>query len=90
MSLSRDIVIEIEAVSKSYVSEGREIKVLEDISFSVGREFVSIIGPSGCGKSTLLRIIAGVERPNSGRVVFTLIENQLLALCFNFPHFYPG
>jgi len=89
MSLSRDSVIEVEAVSKSYVSEGKEIKVLENISFSVGREFVSIIGPSGCGKSTLLRIIAGVEKPNSGKVVFHLNRKPVIGFVFQFPTLLP-
>jgi len=47
-------------------------KVLEDISFDVGpRELVSIIGPSGVGKTTLLKIIARLEEPDSGEVVFS-------------------
>ncbi len=33
-------------------------------------EIVSLIGPSGCGKTTLLRLIAGLERPSAGAVVF--------------------
>ena len=39
-----------------------------DLSFDRG-EFVSLLGPSGCGKTTILRMIAGFERPDSGRIV---------------------
>lgn len=44
--------------------------VLEDINleFQEG-EMVCVLGPSGCGKSTLMRIIAGFDRPTSGRVL---------------------
>jgi NitT/TauT family transport system ATP-binding protein len=70
MSSSKNYVVEVVGVSKSYISGGREVEVLKDISFEVGREFVSIIGPSGCGKSTLLRIIAGVEKPSRGESCF--------------------
>lgn len=43
---------------------------LHEISLSVARgSFVSLLGPSGCGKTTLLRIIAGLERPQRGRLV---------------------
>jgi ABC-type nitrate/sulfonate/bicarbonate transport system ATPase subunit len=45
-------------------------RALEPIDLSVGNnDFVTILGPSGCGKSTLLRIIAGLDRPTSGRVI---------------------
>lgn len=51
-----------------------EIKIIEDMSFSVGRgRSLTIIGPSGCGKSTLLYMLAGLSRPTAGRV---LIEGR--------------
>ena len=45
-------------------------RALEPTNLDVGNnDFVTILGPSGCGKSTLLRIIAGLDRPTSGRVI---------------------
>jgi sulfonate transport system ATP-binding protein len=58
-------------VGKSFVVDGSEIRALADVSFSVAPgEFVSIVGPSGCGKSTLLRLVAGLEFPDTGEVLF--------------------
>jgi len=64
-------VLEIKGVTKTFQTEKSRISVLEDVSFAVDEnEFVCIVGPSGCGKSTLLRIIAGLEKPDSGRILF--------------------
>jgi len=49
-----------------------KLAAVDNVSLEIpaGR-FVSILGPSGCGKSTLLRVIAGLDRPNEGRVVLS-------------------
>jgi ABC-type Fe3+/spermidine/putrescine transport system ATPase subunit len=53
-------------VSKSF----GKTQVLEDIHFSVDEdEIVVLLGASGSGKTTILRIIAGLEMPNSGKVI---------------------
>jgi putative spermidine/putrescine transport system ATP-binding protein len=52
-------------------------KALKGINISLGEgEFLSLLGPSGCGKTTALRLVAGFDRPNTGRV---LIEGRDLA-----------
>jgi putative ABC transport system ATP-binding protein len=59
-----------EALTKTYVSGGREITVLRDITFELeAGGFLAVSGPSGSGKSTLLGLLAGLDRPARGRVV---------------------
>lgn len=62
--------IEVLKLSMTYQSPDGEVEALRDVDFSVPQGgFVSIVGPSGCGKSTLLSVIAGLEKPTSGRVL---------------------
>jgi putative ABC transport system ATP-binding protein len=59
-----------EALTKTYVSGGREITVVRDITFELeAGGFLAVSGPSGSGKSTLLGLLAGLDRPARGRVV---------------------
>jgi NitT/TauT family transport system ATP-binding protein len=64
-------VLEVKDVKKTFPLDKSKIAVLEDVTFSVDRdEFVCLVGPSGCGKSTMLRIIAGLEKADSGEILF--------------------
>jgi NitT/TauT family transport system ATP-binding protein len=59
----------IEGVSKWFTQRHGAVHVLDDIDLRVAAgEFVCLVGPSGCGKSTLLDIVAGLTKPDRGRV----------------------
>ena len=59
--------IKLDQISKSF--DGAD--VLKDISFAIpSGSRVVITGPSGCGKTTLLRLILGLDRPDSGQILF--------------------
>lgn len=58
-------LLTIKNLKKSY----KNLEVLKNISFAVTEgEFISVLGASGCGKTTLLRLIAGLEKSDSGSI----------------------
>ena len=62
--------ISISNVNRIYKdSDGNRVEALEDVNLEINPgEFISIIGPSGCGKTTLLRLIAGLDKPQTGQL----------------------
>ena len=71
--------IAIRNIVKTFADRARDREVLavDTINLTIrDNDFVCLLGPSGCGKSTLLNMIAGFEKPSSGRieVAGTLVE----------------
>jgi ABC-type nitrate/sulfonate/bicarbonate transport system ATPase subunit len=65
-----ETVIDIQNINRVYRdTNGNPVHALKDINLTIQKgEFISIVGPSGCGKTTLLRLIAGLDRPESGSI----------------------
>jgi putative ABC transport system ATP-binding protein len=71
-------ILECEALSKTYPSGGRDLTVLDGITFALQPGgFLALLGPSGSGKTTLLGLLAGLDQPTSGSV---RLDGQDLAL----------
>jgi len=64
--------ITVEHVSKQFkLDKGETVQAVDDVSLKVSNGgSIALIGPSGCGKTTLLRMIAGLEVPDEGQVLY--------------------
>jgi putative ABC transport system ATP-binding protein len=63
-------LVQLEAISKSYVQGQRVVSVLRELSLTIAPgDFVAVSGPSGGGKSTMLLAAGGLLRPERGRVL---------------------
>lgn len=70
-------MLELRNISKSYGGN----KVLDNFSLTFPNSgTVALLGPSGCGKTTLLRLIAGLEKPDSGDIIMT--ESYKISMVF--------
>jgi len=62
--------IEAKNIVKYFEHDGKPLKAIGGVDLTVeDGEFVCIVGPSGCGKSTFLRILAGLEKPDDGKIM---------------------
>lgn len=98
-----EIVIEARGICKSYRDSRNRLEVLKNVELRVGKgEFVVIQGPSGAGKSTLLHILAGLDDPTGGSVLFggtdiyaldensrSVFRNRKVGFVFQFFHLLP-
>ena len=67
--MSSEPVVEMRAVSRTFQTGSEQVNVLDALDLSLARgERLAVMGASGSGKTTLLHLIAGMDRPSSGRI----------------------
>lgn len=65
-------IISVDNLTKTYVSKAEELTVLQGTSFDIYRgDVICLLGISGSGKTTILNLIAGLDAPSSGRVLYS-------------------
>lgn len=105
MTSSHEPILRAENISKSFKtdSESGRLEILTDLNLTIGTsEIIAIIGSSGCGKSTLLHIMGGLDKPDSGSVIWNDqsiynlksddladLRNRNVGFVFQFHHLLP-
>lgn len=69
--MNDEVLLRLENITQEYGTGARRFIAVENVNLTLDEgEYVALLGPSGCGKSTLLRIIAGLQPPSRGRVLY--------------------
>ena len=64
-------LIEVKKIKKNYMHKNGSIKVLDNINFNIkSGDLVALVGASGSGKSSLLHLLALIDEPTSGKIIF--------------------
>ena len=69
-------MLEIKNLTYTVTDEktGKQIKILDDVSVTINERFVAVTGPNGSGKSTLAKLIAGIYKADSGRILLDGVD----------------
>ena len=71
-------LLDIDQVSHGFGHDRNRLAVLDSITLTLERGgFAALVGPSGCGKSTLLALVAGLDEPESGRILLNGRRHRL-------------
>jgi len=64
-------LLSMRGVSRRYLTSRHDTTAVHDLNIEIDEgEFVCVVGPSGCGKSTLLNLVAGLDHPTEGEILF--------------------
>jgi ABC-type sugar transport system ATPase subunit len=77
--------VTLEHISKRFGSDQLQgdpaVTAVDDVSLKlISGDVLAILGPSGCGKSTLLRLIAGIHKPDAGRILYNDVDLREIPL----------